>query len=493
MPPSGGDDITSSNGFSDVATVYHRTEILLAASGPALHNGGPAGLLWSMVWTYVGQLFVTLSLAEMASMAPTSAAHCHCKYPRLVSGVSELAPPHWQRFLSYLTGWLACFGWQSVTAVYCYNIAGTIHGLIQLNHPSYVPEAWHLMLLIAATAVVVSATRILFSNRLSLLEGAYAVLHVYAFVLVAITLWVLAPHPSGESVLTHYHNGGAWPNTGLSIPTGQITSIFVWLRSDSVAHLAEEVENAAQVVPKSIIYGYLINGPLGLILAVTILFCFGSPGEEAPGPPSAWPYIGLFHRALGNPTATTAFVIVVLVLLAMTTLSVTAVSSRVMLALARDNGLPLSPHLRHTRHTNPTIALSATLTLALSLLTLCLSAPAAFHTVLALATACLTSTYIICLACILRKRARGEALPHAQWSLGGRAGLGVNVLGLGYAAWAFFWCLWPAEYVVTAGNFNWAPVLLLVLVGVACVSFVDGVGTSYHGPVARVQTWMSAW
>lgn len=33
-----------------------------------LINGGLAGLFWSYIWTFVGFVFIVLSLAEMASM-----------------------------------------------------------------------------------------------------------------------------------------------------------------------------------------------------------------------------------------------------------------------------------------------------------------------------------------------------------------------------------------------------------------------------------------
>lgn len=47
-------------------------EVLLTATTQGLENGGLAGLVWSFVWTFFGLFFVVLSLAEMASMAPTS-------------------------------------------------------------------------------------------------------------------------------------------------------------------------------------------------------------------------------------------------------------------------------------------------------------------------------------------------------------------------------------------------------------------------------------
>ena len=52
-------------------------EFLLATSAPALVAGGTAGLFWSCIWAYVGQSFIVLTLAEMASMAPTAGGQYH--------------------------------------------------------------------------------------------------------------------------------------------------------------------------------------------------------------------------------------------------------------------------------------------------------------------------------------------------------------------------------------------------------------------------------
>lgn len=52
-------------------------ELLLVASPPALIAGGTAGLFWSCIWGYFGQSFIVLSLAEMASMAPTAGGQYH--------------------------------------------------------------------------------------------------------------------------------------------------------------------------------------------------------------------------------------------------------------------------------------------------------------------------------------------------------------------------------------------------------------------------------
>ena len=61
----------STVGFA--SCVHGAWELFLTANGPGLRNGGLGGLFWSLLWTYIGQTFVVLSLAEMASMAPTTA------------------------------------------------------------------------------------------------------------------------------------------------------------------------------------------------------------------------------------------------------------------------------------------------------------------------------------------------------------------------------------------------------------------------------------
>jgi amino acid transporter len=52
-------------------------EIILIAPIGGLLNGGLAGLFWGYIWTFIGFVFIVMSLAEMASMAPTSGGQYH--------------------------------------------------------------------------------------------------------------------------------------------------------------------------------------------------------------------------------------------------------------------------------------------------------------------------------------------------------------------------------------------------------------------------------
>lgn len=100
-------------------------EFMLIANTQGLIDGGLAGLFWSFIWTFVGFWFVMLSLAEMASMAPTSGGQYHW--------VSEFAPPSCQKFLSYVTGWMALLSWQAGAASGSFLTGTIIQGLVSAH------------------------------------------------------------------------------------------------------------------------------------------------------------------------------------------------------------------------------------------------------------------------------------------------------------------------------------------------------------------------
>ncbi|KAI4142569.1 MAG: hypothetical protein LQ340_007303 [Diploschistes diacapsis] len=58
--------------------------------------GGPAGIIYGMIFTWAGTLSVFVTLGELASMMPTSSGQYHW--------VNLLAPKSTKKFLSYVTG-----------------------------------------------------------------------------------------------------------------------------------------------------------------------------------------------------------------------------------------------------------------------------------------------------------------------------------------------------------------------------------------------------
>lgn len=61
-------------------------------------DGGPASLVYGFIYTALGALTTAASLAEMASMWPTSGGQYHW--------TAMLAPENYKVFLSWLCGWV---------------------------------------------------------------------------------------------------------------------------------------------------------------------------------------------------------------------------------------------------------------------------------------------------------------------------------------------------------------------------------------------------
>jgi choline transport protein len=100
---------------------------MLGTSIIGLINGGTAGLIWLFLVAWVGFMAVNTSMAEMASMAPTSGGQYHW--------VSEFSPRRYQKILSFITGWFCVLGWQTGAANTAFLAGTQIQGLIIVSPP----------------------------------------------------------------------------------------------------------------------------------------------------------------------------------------------------------------------------------------------------------------------------------------------------------------------------------------------------------------------
>ena len=248
-------------------------------------------------------------------------------------------------------GWLSAVSWQSFIAIDSYIVGSIIQGLIVINDASYHPTRWQGTLLIIASVICIGLFNVFAAKRLPLAEGVFVTFHVFAFFPIVIVLLVLSPKQSAHDVFLNFtDNGAGWPNVGWATLVGQVSTMFVVLGSDSVAHMAEEIEDAGIIVPKSMVWTFLLNVPFTFGLLVTYLFCIGDV-TEAIASTTGFPFIYVFQTATGTVGGTTGMTVVILLLLIMITISSMASTSRQTFAFARDNGLPFSKWLGHvSRH-----------------------------------------------------------------------------------------------------------------------------------------------
>ncbi|RDW71023.1 hypothetical protein BP6252_07586 [Coleophoma cylindrospora] len=458
-------------------------EYLMMANTQGLIDGGLAGVFWSYIWTFFGFGFVILSLAEMASMAPTSGGQYHW--------VSEFAPPRFQRFLSYVTGWMSVCSWQAGNASGSYLTGTIIQALLAINDSSYQPTnfqyQWQGTLFMFAMVLVLFLFNVYGARIWPKLQNPLMVLHCIGFLVVIVVLWAMAPHQSAKAVFTGFSNTGGWSSMGLSLMVGQITGIYSLVGSDATAHMAEEVRDAGRYVPISIFWSYVGNGILAIIFLVTYLFSINDL-DAALNDPSGYPFLYVFQTAM--PTSgVNGLTILVLILVIAANISFNASTARQTFAFARDKGLPFSDWIARVDKDKEVpvnaIILTCVITILLSLINI--GSSVAFNAIISLQIVALMMTYCCSISCVLYRRiVHPELLPFARWSLG-RWGVLVNSIGVAYVTFSFFWSFWPNTTPVDVGSFNWSVVLFVAVFALCIVQYVLRGRKVYFGPVTTVR------
>jgi len=251
--------------------------------------------------------------------------------------------------------------------------------------------------------------------------------------------------------------------------------------------MSEEVRDAGRYVPISLFWSYIGNGAMAIVLLITYLFSIDNI-ENALEDPTGYPFIYVFKNAV-NTTGVNALTILVLILIIAANISFNASTARQTFAFARDKGLPFSKWLSHVHSGKEVpanaIAVTCLFTMLLSLINI--GSTVAFNAIISLQVVALFGTYAVSISCILYRRIKHpELVPTARWSLG-KWGIPVNIIGLLYSAFSFFWAFWPNETPVTLENFNWSVVLFVgVFVMSLVMYFIQG-RRVYKGPVIEVR------
>ncbi|OQD68868.1 hypothetical protein PENDEC_c030G04593 [Penicillium decumbens] len=466
-------------------TLMASWESILLTSTYGLTDGGRAGMVYVYIASFVGFFASVVSMAEISSISPTSAGQYHW--------VSEFAAPRFQRFLSYLTGWLSVLGWQAAFASICFLCGTLIQGLLVFNysgHSGYVYgfERWHGTLLTIAIAAVGTVINTYGAKILPPLEGVILGLHIGGFIAVMAVIWGMSSGQApGYSVWQEFSNYGGWSSMGLACLVGQLTPIFSWTGPDAATHMAEEVQNAALIVPWCMVSTALINGGLGFIMLITLLYNMGSL-EDALSAASGFSFLPAVHHATGSMAATNGVAAIILVMEVCSAIGILATASRQTFAFARDNALPFSRSLAHVNQRTQipiiSVLVSTIITVLLSLINI--GSTAAFNAVASVMIAALFATYILSIGAFIRARLQPGGIPPSRFSLG-KLGLPINVFSVAYLCFAIIFTFFPTANNPTPVNMNWSILVFGVVVIFAIIQYLIHGRRIYQSPVSQVR------
>jgi len=272
-------------------------------------------------------------MAEFLSAYPTAGGQYHW--------VAVIAWKKWVPILSWITGWINTSGWIALTATGGLLGSQLVIGIIGLMNTSYVPQRWHQFLIYIgynAFAFLVNA----FGNHLlNIFNQAAIAWSIGGFAIICITVLSCASpnFSSGEFVFQEFINTTGWPN-GIAWLLGLLQGGLGLTGYDAVAHMIEEIPNAAVEGPKIMVYCVAIGTFTGFVFLTCLLFVAGDvDGVISSG---AGPLLQILFNATQSNAGAICLLMFPLVCLLFATTSIMTTSSRMTWAFARDGGLPAS-------------------------------------------------------------------------------------------------------------------------------------------------------
>lgn len=290
--------------------------------------------------------------------------------------------------------------------------------------------------------------------------------------------------------------------------------------------MAEEVSDAARNIPRAIIGAMAINGAVGFIMIVTVLYCLGDL-QTVLNTDTGFPFIQIFHDSVGNIAGATVMLAVVISLTWACATGITTTASRMTWSFARDKGLPFSKWLSRVnpRTKVPVIAVLTVTGIAALLTLIYVGSSTAFNDVVSLTITGFYGSYFLPAAFLLYHRIKGNVLPHGTepeldpvssdteainnkkpgsteevpeidvdvvanarlvWGpfrLPGIIGILNNAYACAYMIFVIFWSVWPPDYHVTPETMNYSIVVTGGVMILSGVWYFIGGKKLYKGPL----------
>jgi len=447
----------------------------------ALPNGGPAAMVWGWLVASIFILFVGMSMAELASAAPTSGG--------LYFWTWSLSSPRCRNLLSWIVGYantigsiasVASIDWGCAVQIMAAASIGTDQAFSATSGETF---AVYVAIVLTHAVVCCFATAVL-----ARLQTVYVVLNVLLCLAVIIALPAATPKSlmnSASFALGNFTNINGW-TPGYAFILSFLAPLWTICSFDSSVHISEEASNAATAVPWAIVLAIAVAGILGWAINVSLAFCMGSDINGVLASPIGQPMATIFFNSFGKKGTLAVWAFVVLVQYMMGS-SMLLAASRQSFAFSRDGALPFSNYLyrmnSYTKTPVNTVWFSAIGAIALGLLAF--AGASAINAVFSLSVVALYVAYAIPISArfIFNNDFKPGPFNLGIFSL--PVGL-ISVLWMGFMGIVF---LFPTTPETDAPDMNYTVVVLggVLILSIAWYYFpVYGGVHWFTGPVRNI-------
>ncbi|CAM6032994.1 unnamed protein product [Sphagnum compactum] len=461
--------------------------------GSSLMYAGPVGLVWGWVVVTFFTWFVGFAMSEICSSFPTTGS--------LYFWAAHLAGPRWGPLASWVCAWLEAIGLIAGIGTQAYAGTQTLQNIILLctgtnkNGGYFAPRGVFLAIYIAL-CLIWAVLNTFALNVIAVIDMVSIYWQVVGGTVIVILLPLVAKTTQPASyVFTHFELGDA--TTG--IKSGAYAILLSWLVSqyslygyDAAAHLTEETKGAD------------INGPIAILSSIGLISVFGwgfilaltfsiqsptylyDPSNETMGSfvPAQILY-DAFHGRYHNATGAIVLLCVIWGSFFFGGLSITTSAARVVYAISRDGGTPFSKVWRkvHPKYKVPANAVWICAAFAILLGFPILKISVVFTAITSICTIGWVGGYAVPI--FFRMIIAKEKFHPGPFFLGtaSRVVCAVAFLWICYTCVIF---LLPTTYPIQFSTFNYAPIVLGIVLGAVMGWWIIDARHWFKGPVREI-------
>ncbi|PYH81272.1 hypothetical protein BO82DRAFT_415930 [Aspergillus uvarum CBS 121591] len=430
---------------------------LILSLGVIIGSGGQATLIWGQVAIYLVSLCMAFCLAELSSAYPSAGGQYYW--------AAVLAPKSWSKASAFVIGHLSWASAVCACASMLVSLAEMVSAMYEIRHGNIELPAWVNFVIYQAINLIM----FVFNCREAILPALsrfWLAVSLAASFICFVSMLARAPvKQSATFIFTDFTNLTGWPD-GISFLTGLLGVNWGFSCLDAVTHMAEEIPNPRESIPKALIGTVIINAVLSWPMAIAVLCCIQNI-EGVANSSIGLSSLSLFMQIFEGSTAGPIMLQCMLFLGGLgAVFSIHTWQSRLTGRIApAPYETPFWSHV----YSSIFVALLGCLYLGSSL---------AFNAF----SGCLIQLQYVCYSfCIICLLARGrDSIPHGPFWLG-RFGHVCNIVAVLWTLFALIFYSFPPYKDVTPSTMNYTSVVLVAFL-VLAVAFYFGFGRKRFRP-----------
>lgn len=404
-------------------------------------------MIYGYILMTITGLAAAISLAELSSAIPEAGGQ--------YVWVAALAPEWNHRFLAYLTALMSWAGATCTCASACLAGVQLIFDVVLLLKPEFQYKRWMVFLAYQGVNLIILIPSCFERGLPPTLKATLAFTGMVLLTLF-VGLFAASDHRvSAKDLFTGHMNSSGWPS-GVAFIIGLNSPNWSYSCLDAIVHIADEIPNPRENIPKALMWTIAIGFPTGIL---TIFALFANAYDLSKMNST----LTILYYVFESKAAAVALQLAIVTSTLAGLWGVNIWQSRLAWKIGVNKGLPFSGHLRRVVgspfHT-PLWALLFSGSFVALLGFIYLASTTAFSSLIGAGLLFQYGSYMLPVICLLRHGRRNFAHGPFWHPVLGHIS---NVIVLAWTTVAIvFYCL-PFSLPVAASDFNYISVVIGIL------------------------------